>query len=116
MILKPARSPSWPSCLRGEQPHSRRVTSRSTPITIPTHGSQPSRTEHIGPQARYIRPMLRLTFVVLLAVLLIPGSRLHAQQEAAPKRERWQVTLEGERYVWDIGLVRLDGDSLVVRQ
>ena len=26
------------------------------------------------------------------------------------------MTLDGERYVWDIGLVRLDGDSLVVRQ
>jgi hypothetical protein len=30
--------------------------------------------------------------------------------------ERWQVTLEGDRYVWDVRLVRLDGDSLVVRQ
>ena len=30
--------------------------------------------------------------------------------------ERWQVTLDGENYVWDVRLVRLDGDSLVVRQ
>ena len=62
--------------------------------------------------------MLRLTYVALLGVLLIPASRLRAQESStpAPKRERWQVTLEGERYVWDIGLVRLDGDSLVIRQ
>ena len=54
----------------------------------------------------------------ILGVLLIPASRLRAQESStpAPKRERWQVTLEGERYVWDIGLVRLDGDSLVIRQ
>jgi hypothetical protein len=60
--------------------------------------------------------MLRLISVALLAAFLVPGSRLHAQQETTRPRERWQVTLEGERYVWDIGLVRLDGDSLVVRQ
>ena len=30
--------------------------------------------------------------------------------------ERWQVTLDGDRYVWDVRLVRLDGDWLVVRQ
>jgi hypothetical protein len=30
--------------------------------------------------------------------------------------DRWQITLDNEQYVWDIRLVRLDGDSLVVRQ
>ena len=30
--------------------------------------------------------------------------------------DRWQVTLDNQEYVWDIRLVRLDGDSLVVRQ
>ena len=61
--------------------------------------------------------MLRLISVAFVAALLVPGSRLHAQQESPTRaRERWQVTLEGERYVWDIGLVRLDGDSLVIRQ
>jgi hypothetical protein len=34
----------------------------------------------------------------------------------AAQDDRWQVTLDGERYVWDIRLVRLDGDSLIVRQ
>jgi hypothetical protein len=30
--------------------------------------------------------------------------------------DRWQITLDGDQYVWDIRLVRLDGDSLIVRQ
>ena len=60
--------------------------------------------------------MPRLISVAFLAGLLVPGARLDAQQESKPPRERWQVTLEGEKYVWDIGLVKLDGDSLVIRQ
>ena len=60
--------------------------------------------------------MLRSIPVVVAAVLLAGVSPVHAQDQGRPERERWQVTLEGERYVWDIGLVRLDGDSLVIRQ
>ena len=37
-------------------------------------------------------------------------------QTAWAQDDRWQVTLDDERYVWDIRHVRLDGDSLVVRQ
>ncbi len=37
-------------------------------------------------------------------------------QTAQAQDDRWQVALDDERYVWDIRLVRLDGDSLVVRQ
>ena len=37
-------------------------------------------------------------------------------QTARAQDDRWQVTLDDERYVWDIRLVRLEGDSLVVRQ
>jgi hypothetical protein len=33
-----------------------------------------------------------------------------------PRRRRWQMALDDDGYVWDIRLVRLDGDSLVVRQ
>jgi hypothetical protein len=44
------------------------------------------------------------------ALALLTASPLLAQGE------RWQVTLDPEEYVWDIRLVRLDGDSLVVRQ
>jgi hypothetical protein len=37
-------------------------------------------------------------------------------QSARAQDDRWQVALDDERYVWDIRLVRLDGDSLIVRQ
>jgi hypothetical protein len=63
--------------------------------------------------------MLRITPFVLAAVLMAGAAPLHAQQDeqaGPPERERWQVTLDGEKYVWDIGLVRLDADSLVIRQ
>jgi hypothetical protein len=30
--------------------------------------------------------------------------------------DRWQLTLDNGQYVWDIRLVRLDGDQLVYRQ
>ena len=52
-----------------------------------------------------MRPLLLAVTMVALA-----ASSLAAQDE------RWQVTLDGEEYVWDVRLVRLAGDSLVVRQ
>ena len=52
-----------------------------------------------------------MTRLVLLATLFALGTRPLAAQQ-----ERWQVTLDNQEYVWDIRLVRLDGDSLVVRQ
>jgi hypothetical protein len=52
--------------------------------------------------------------LVTLAVALCPLAASHAQSDQPS--ERWQVTLEGDRYVWDVRLVRLQADSLVVRQ
>jgi len=46
------------------------------------------------------------------ALGLIFSQPIVAQQE----QERWQVTLGGDQYVWDIRLVKLDGETLVVRQ
>ena len=46
--------------------------------------------------------------LVLLAGGAIPG---HAQQG-----DRWQVTLHDGRLMWDLRLVRLTGDTLVLRQ
>jgi hypothetical protein len=34
----------------------------------------------------------------------------------AAQADRWQVALGPDTYVWDVQLVRLDGDSLVVSQ
>lgn len=53
--------------------------------------------------------MIRRMGCVLVALLGLAGP-------LAAQDDRWQVTLDDERYVWDIRLVRLDGDSLVVRQ
>jgi hypothetical protein len=60
--------------------------------------------------------MVRITPYLTALALVASTTPLHAQHEGRGDRERWQVTLDGERYVWDIRLVRLDGDSLVVRQ
>jgi hypothetical protein len=48
---------------------------------------------------------------ILTALLLALAAAPLAAQD-----DRWQVTLDSQEYVWDIRLVRLDGDSLVVRQ
>ena len=53
--------------------------------------------------------MIRTAVGVLFLTLAL-GGRLAAQSD------RWQVALEPDHYVWDVQLVRLDGDSLVVRQ
>ena len=55
----------------------------------------------------------QLCGTLVLLVALAPGAQ--AQGERA-RDERWQVALDDGRYVWDIRLVRVDGDSLVVRQ
>ena len=41
---------------------------------------------------------------------VVSAAPLHAQSD------RWQATLGADTYVWDVQLVRLDGDSLVVMQ
>lgn len=45
------------------------------------------------------------------ALLLVP---LLAAPLAAQQNDRWQVALDDGGYVWDIRLVRLDGDTLIV--
>jgi len=62
-----------------------------------------------GTPSQEVIPMLRLTGSMLVLLLAVA-------HPLAAQDDRWQVTLDGDRYVWDIQLVRLDGDSLVVRQ
>lgn len=53
---------------------------------------------------------------VALALLLLgplPRAILDAQERV---RERWQITLEHDEYLWDVRLVHLTGDTLVFRQ
>ena len=54
--------------------------------------------------------MVRLLLGTLLLVPLL------ARPLAAQQDDRWQVALDDGGYVWDIRLVRLDGDTLVVSQ
>jgi hypothetical protein len=55
---------------------------------------------------------MRPTFAAAgLALTVLGATPLAAQED-----DRWQITLDQDRYVWDVRLVRLDGDSLVVRQ
>lgn len=51
-----------------------------------------------------------MTRLILAALLSLAATPLAAQDD------RWQVTLDDQEYVWDVRLVRLAGDSLVVRQ
>ncbi len=51
-------------------------------------------------------------FLAAVALGFIFAQPVQGQQE----QERWQVTLGGDQYVWDIRLVKLDGETLVVRQ
>jgi hypothetical protein len=55
-----------------------------------------------------------MTRVTLWSLAILLGTSQLAAQNTAP--ERWQLALDDGRYVWDIRLVKLDGDSLVVRQ
>ncbi len=52
--------------------------------------------------------------LLTIALLLTPLGIARAQRDR-PAGDRWQVTLQGDRYAWDVRLVRLDGDTLVVR-
>jgi hypothetical protein len=49
--------------------------------------------------------------VAIVLALALSSSPLAAQQD-----DRWQVTLDRDEHLWDVRLVRLDGDLLVVRQ
>jgi hypothetical protein len=55
---------------------------------------------------------MRATF----AAAAVSLAALSATPLAAQQDDRWQITLDQDRYVWDVRLVKLDGDSLVVRQ
>jgi hypothetical protein len=53
---------------------------------------------------------------LLTLALILNGLSVAGAQSDRPGGDRWQVTLDGDRYVWDVRLVRLDGDSLILRQ
>jgi hypothetical protein len=57
------------------------------------------------------------SLAILLAATLLTPAALGAQESPPPsagERERWQVTLDDGRILWDVRLVRLAGESLSV--
>src|SRR5690242_12025699 len=69
----------------------------------------PHRGRRGGPHSEGEFCMIRTAGAAVLALVAL-AHPLHAQAE------RWQVTLEGDHYVWDVRLVALDGRHLLVRQ
>lgn len=55
--------------------------------------------------------LLSLLLGVSLATPVLP-----APAQSASDDDRWQIAVDGGDYIWDIRLVRLNGDSLVYRQ
>ena len=53
--------------------------------------------------------------LLLSALALCPGA-MRAQDTPKPADDRWQIGLENGQYIWDVRLVRLQGDTLVYRQ
>src|SRR6266850_2043975 len=51
--------------------------------------------------------------LALAALLTIPSGAAHPQTKST---DRWQITLASGDYIWDIHLVKLDGDKLLFRQ
>jgi hypothetical protein len=59
--------------------------------------------------------MYRLVF--MLGGFALMSSALAAQNPPdKPADDRWQLTIDDGSYIWDIRLVRLDGENLVFRQ
>ena len=55
-------------------------------------------------------------YALLLGALALGPGVLRAQDTPKPVDDRWQIGLENGQYIWDIRLVRLQGDSLLFRQ
>ena len=56
---------------------------------------------------------VRIRLVLATAALLTAAPVIAQTQTASP--DRWQLTFTDQSYLWDVHLVRLDGDTLVVR-
>ena len=59
--------------------------------------------------------MRSLRLGAALPPLLLALATSLSAQDGGPHSERWQLTFAGESYLWDVRLVRLTGDTLVVR-
>jgi hypothetical protein len=59
---------------------------------------------------------LTATFGLLLALTLATPSATEAQTASSvPSPDRWQLTRNDHSYIWNVRLVRLNGDTLIAR-
>jgi hypothetical protein len=63
-----------------------------------------------------VRPLAAFPLYLALAITLALAPPAAAQTASPPPDDRWQLALNDGSYVWDVRLVRLEGDSIVVRQ
>lgn len=59
---------------------------------------------------------MRIPFLAPLLALALTQAVPAAAQAAPPADDRWQLTLTDENYIWDVRLVRVDGEELVYRR
>jgi hypothetical protein len=61
---------------------------------------------------------MKLPLLLLLAIAPVLPASSAAQEggtaQRQPRPDRWQLQLSGGEYLWDVRLVRMAGDSLVV--
>lgn len=62
-----------------------------------------------------MRIFARLGLTLPLALLAINAPPATGQTTASPSH-RWQLTLDDQRYLWDVRLVRLAGHTLITRE
>jgi hypothetical protein len=61
-----------------------------------------------------MQTFIRFALSFALGVIAIKARPAAAQATASPS-DRWQLTLNDERYLWDVRLVKLAGDTLMVQ-
>jgi hypothetical protein len=62
-----------------------------------------------------MRILARLGLTLPLA-LLATTARPATGQDRPSSSHRWQLTLDDQRYLWDVRLVRLAGDTLITQE
>ncbi len=61
-----------------------------------------------------MRTFLRVALALALGLMAL-NARPAAAQSSTSLPERWQLTLNDQRYIWDVRLVKLVSDTLIVQ-
>ena len=60
--------------------------------------------------------MIGQSLAALIAALALAAAEPLRAQADAPRRDRWQIARADGSYLWELHLVRLAGDTLIVEQ